>query len=51
MLNTSRALLFIKLVNPRDHEKVGLLLETDEGLMTNWAVVKRIYSHFDKRRE
>ena len=51
MLDTSKVLLFIKSVDSRDREKVGLLLETDDGLMTGWAVVKRVYSRFDKRHE
>ena len=33
----------------RDREKVGLL--TDKGLMTDWTIVKRVCSHFDKRWE
>ena len=41
MLDTSKVLLFIKSVSKAlDREKVGLLLETDEGLTTDWAVVK-----------
>ena len=35
VLNTIKALLFIKLVNPLEREKVGFLLETDEGLMAD----------------
>ena len=30
---------------------MGALLETDEGLTTNWAVVKGVCSRFDKRCE
>jgi hypothetical protein len=51
VLDTSRVLLFVKSVDVRDREKVGLLLETDEGLTANWAVVKRVCSCFDKRRD
>ena len=51
MLDTSKVLLFIKSVDPLDQEKVGLLLETDGGLTTDWAVVKRVCNHFDKQRE
>ena len=51
MLDTSKVLLFIKSVDLLNQEKVGLLLEMDEGLMADWAVVKKFYSHFDRRRE
>ena len=30
---------------------MGPLLETDEGLTIDWAVVKRVCNHFEKRRE
>ena len=30
---------------------MGLLLETDDGLTVDWAVVKRVCGRFDKRRE
>ena len=32
VLDTSRVLLFVKWVDARDREQVGLLLESDEGL-------------------
>ena len=32
ILDTSRVLLFVKSVDERDREQVGLLLETDDGL-------------------
>ena len=51
MLDTSRVLLFVKSVHALDREKVGLLLETDEGLTADWAVVERVCAHFDKQRE
>ena len=51
VLNTSKVQLFVKSVDVLDGEKVGILLETDEGLTTDWATVKRVYSRFDKRRE
>ena len=51
ILDTNRVLLFIKAVDVRDRERVGLLLETDEGLTTDWAVVKRFCSRFDKQHE
>jgi hypothetical protein len=38
-------------VDARDREKIGLLLETDDGLTADWVVVKRICGHFDKRRD
>ena len=51
VLDTSRVLLFVKSVNALNRGSVGPLLETDEGLTTDWAIVKRVYSRFDKRRE
>ena len=42
VLDTSKVLLFIKSVDALDREKVGLLFETDGGLTTDWAVVKRV---------
>ena len=48
VLDTSRVLLFVKAVDALDREKVGLLLETDEGL-TTVSVVKGVCNHFDKR--
>ena len=51
VLDTSHVLLFVKSVDARDREQVGLLLETDDGLTADWAVVKRVYDRFDKRRE
>ena len=42
LLDTSRVLLFVKSVDERDREQVGLLLETDDGLTADWAVVKRV---------
>ena len=51
MLDTSCVLLFVKVMDARDRDQVSLLLETEDGLTTNWAVVKRFCSRFDKRRE
>ena len=51
VLDTSRVLLFIKSVDVRDRKQVGLLLETEDGLTADWAVVKRVCGRFDKRRE
>jgi hypothetical protein len=38
-------------VDARDREKIGLLLETDNGLTADWAVVKRVCGRFDERRD
>ena len=35
VLDTSKVLLFVKSVDVLNHEKVGLLLETDEGLIAD----------------
>ena len=51
MLDTSRVLLFVKAVDARDRGQVGLLLETDDRLTADWAVVKRVCNRFDKRCE
>jgi hypothetical protein len=51
VLDTSRVLLFVKSVDAKDREKIGLLLETDDGLTADWAVVKRVCGRFDKRRD
>ena len=40
MLDMSKVLLLVKSVNLLDREKVGLLLEMDEGLMADWIEVK-----------
>jgi hypothetical protein len=50
VLDTSRVLLFVKSVDARDREKIGLLLEIDDGLTADWAVVKRVCGRFDKWR-
>jgi hypothetical protein len=44
-------LLFVKSVDAKDREKIGLLLETDDGLTADWAVVKRVCGRCDKRRD
>ena len=51
ILDTSRVLLFVKSVDERDRDQVGSLLETEDGLMTDWAAVRRACGRFDKRRE
>ena len=51
VLDTSKVLLFIKSVDPLGREKVGLLLETNNGLTADWVVVKKVCSHFYKQRE
>ena len=51
VLDTSRVLLFVKAMDTLDREKVGLLLEIDEGLTADWAIVRRVCGRFDKRRK
>ena len=51
ILDTSRVLLFVKSVDERDRAQAGALLETEDGLTTDWAAVKRACGRFDKRRE
>ena len=49
VLDTIRVLLFVKSVDERDWDQVGSLLETEDGLTTDWAAVKRVCGRFDKR--
>jgi hypothetical protein len=51
VLDTSCVLLFVRSVDVRDRETIGSLLETDDGLTADWAMVKRVCGHFDKRRD
>jgi hypothetical protein len=51
VLDTSRVLLFVKSVDARDRERIGSLLETDDGLTADWAMVKRVCGRVDKRRD
>ena len=51
MRDTSKVLLFIKSVDPLDRANVGLLLDMNDGLMTNWTVVKGVCNRFDKQQE
>ena len=44
MLKTSWVLLFVRSENAIDREKVGPLLEMDEGLTVDWVVVKGVDS-------
>ena len=48
MLETSKVLFFITLFDSRIRESVGLLLETNRGLTTDWATVKEVRSQIDK---
>ena len=50
VLNISKVLLFLKVVDVRDGEKVGLL-ENDDGLIMDWATTKRMCSFFAKQIE
>ena len=51
MLETSKVLFFVTSFDSRARESVGLLLETNRGLTTDWATVKEICSKIDKRRD
>ena len=44
VLDMSRVLLFTKSVDVFDKEKVGLLLEMDDGLIDDWTMVKEVCS-------
>mgnify|MGYP000453365174 FL=1 len=51
MLETSKVLFFVTSFDSRVRESVGLLLETNRGLTTDWATVKEVCSRIDKRRD
>ena len=51
MLETSKVLLFVTSFDCRVRESGGLLLETNNGLMTDWATVKGVCDKIDKRRD
>ena len=51
VLETSKVLFFVTSFDSRVRESVGLLLETNWGLMTDWAIVKEVCSRIDKRRD
>jgi hypothetical protein len=38
-------------VDACDRERIGSLLETDDGLTADWAMVKRVCGRVDKRRD
>ena len=42
VLDMSKVMWFLKAVNAQDREKVGFLLDIDDGLMNDWAVRKRV---------
>mgnify|MGYP000630293326 FL=1 len=51
VLETSKVLFFVTSFDSRVRESVGLLLETNRGLTTDWATVKEVCSRIDKRRD
>ena len=51
MLDTSKVLLFVQSFDLLDRDNVGLLLETNDGLTVNRAVVKGVCGRIDKRRD
>ena len=48
VLETSKVLFFITSFDLRVRESMGLLLETNHGLTTDWATVKEVCSRIDK---
>ena len=42
VLDTSKVLLFAKSFDLLDHDNVGLLLETNDRLTVDWAMVKGV---------
>ena len=51
VLDMSQVLLFVRSVNALVRKSVDPLLETNDGLTADWAVVERVCGRFDKRRE
>ena len=51
MLETSKLLFFVTSFDPRVRESVGLLLETNRGLTTDWATVKEVCARINKQRD
>ena len=51
VLDTSKVLLFVKSFDLLDRDNVGLLLETNDGLTVDRAVVKGVCGRIDKRRD
>ena len=50
MLDMSKVLPLLKVIDARDREKVGLL-EKDDELRNNWTVLRRVHNRIDKRCE
>ena len=48
ILDSSKVLLFIEAVDVKDRRDFGLLLENDEGLISDWATMKQACGRFDK---
>ena len=48
VLETSKVLFFVTSFDSRVRESVDLLLETNRGLTTDWAIVKEVCSRIDK---
>ena len=43
--------MFVRVRDLRDREQVGLLMEKDDGMMDDWAIVRRVCVRFNKWRE
>jgi hypothetical protein len=54
ILNGDKILLFLKAVDTKDRRELGSLLEDEtqpNGLVVDWAAVKKACSRLDKRRQ
>jgi hypothetical protein len=54
LLDGDKVLLFLKAVDAKDRRELGSLLEDEKqpnGLVTDWATVKRACNRLDKRRQ
>ena len=51
MLDTSKVLLFVKSFDLLDRDNVDLLLETNDDLTVDWAVVKGVCGRINKCKD
>mgnify|MGYP000300034904 CR=1 FL=1 len=47
----SKVFLFLKAIDIKEWRDLGLLLENEDGLISDWAAVKRACGRFDKCRQ
>ena len=50
-MDSTKVLLFIKLVDVDDRRDLKLLLEDDDGVISEWAAVRRACGSFDTHQQ